>query len=133
MGLALDIAKLLAASPVDGGGGFGDLGTNIFSYKWGKKKDNQILVIPGIGVESPLKELYRNPSFQILVRGGKNSDHDATYSLAQDIYEFLVNKPENVQIGTCSYKGFDPTSDIAALGEDEDERPIFSLNFDTYI
>lgn len=131
MALALDIAKLLSNGP--NGGNFGELGIDIFSYKWGRRSDQQILVIPTSGLQSPLKDLYRNPSFQILVRGNRGCDHDKIYNLAQNVYDFLVNQPENVEIDGNCYKGFDPQSDIGILGEDDNERPVFSMNFDTYI
>ena len=50
--------------------GFGSLGTDIFGGEWGRC-DEQILVIEGIGTPADPKELYENPSVQILVRGDK--------------------------------------------------------------
>lgn len=126
MAIAEDVAKLLEQ------GGFGTLGTDIFAYKWGSKKENQILVMPGVGSASPLKDLYRNPSVQILVRGEKNKSHATYYQVAENISNYLSGLSENVEVNGVLYKGFDPETDIAALGEDGNERPIFSLNFETY-
>lgn len=127
MAIAKDIMKLISDN------GFGDVGTDIFSYKWGKRKCAQILVVPTGGPASPLKELYRNPTFQILVRGDRQSDHNLVYEKAESIYNLLVNQPPNTMIGDNCYKGFDPQSDIGSLGEDDNERAVFSMNFDTYI
>jgi hypothetical protein len=126
MAIAEDVALLLQSE------GFGTLGINIFAYKWGSSED-QVLVMPGVGSSSLLKDLYRNPSVQILIRGKRNVSHTIPYSLAERIYGFLSNLPENVSVNGNSYKGFDPESEIGVLGEDENERPVFSLNFNTYI
>lgn len=126
MAIAEDVGKLLEQ------GGFGVFGSDIFAYKWGNKKENQVLVLPGVGSLSPLKDLYRNPSVQILVRGEKNKSHSIYYQLAESIYDYLSNLPEVVTVNGNVYKGFDPEADIAALGEDGNERPVFSLNFETY-
>jgi hypothetical protein len=112
---------------------FGTLGADIFVYKWGLTEGHQILVMNTGGNASELKTLYRNPYFQILVRGEENKSREIYYEEAENIYNFLVSSPENITVDGYAYKGFEPTTDIMAIGEDENGRPIFSMNFETYI
>jgi len=126
MAIVEDVAKLLNDS-----GNFGSLGVNIFGYEWGNV-DSQILVMTGISVPSDLKDLYLEEAVQILVRGNKSESAKYAQATAAAIYEYLVGLSESNTVNGVEYKGFEPTSNIAQLGKDEDERHVFSLNFDTY-
>ena len=121
-----DIATLLNDN------GFGTLGTDLFGGEWGISVDAQTLVLDGVGTPSDLKELYEQPSVQILVRGEKNQAAHLVYSSAKAISDFLVTLAESVTINTTEYKGFEPSSNIAPLGKDANERHIYSMNFFTY-
>lgn len=121
-----DVAKLLED------GGFGSIGTDIFGYQWGGT-DKQTLVMRGPGTPSDLKDLYINDAVQILVRGSRNESPANVNALADSIYKYMVGQAENTTINGCVYKGFEPTSNVASIGADDNERHIFALNFDTFI
>ena len=111
--------------------GFGTLGTDLFGGEWGQV-DKQILVLGGAGTPSELKSLYEMPDIQILVRGNKSESDRHVYAIAKGVSDLLLSALDNVDInGTC-YTGFEPSSNIAPLGKDENERFIYSMNFTTY-
>ena len=105
------------------------LGTNLFGGEWSAGVDKQVLCIEGVGVPSEQKELYEQPSVQILVRGDKNQPDYRVYNMAKEISDFLLQQPECVKINDTDYKGFEVGSSIAPLGKDENERFVYSMNF----
>ena len=121
-----DITQLLSDN------GFGTLGTNLNGSEWLIGIDAQTLVLDGVGTPSDLKEVYEQPSVQILVRGAKQQAAHLVYSSAKAISDFLLSQSECVTINTTVYKGFEQGSNIAALGKDEDQRHSYSMNFYTY-
>lgn len=120
-----DIATLLDANAL------GTLGTDLFGGEWGDV-DKQTLVLDGVGTPSDLKQTFEQPGMQILVRGEKLQAAHLVYDVAKAIYDFLVTQPESVTINSTEYKGFEPSSNIAPLGKDANERHIYSMNFSTY-
>lgn len=108
---------------------------NLFGGEWGKP-DEQILVLEGVGVPSDLKESFENPGVQILVRGpvaGQEKSRDIdVYTKAKAVYDLLVSQDDSVLINDVCYTGFEPTSNIAPLGKDENERFMYSMNFTTF-
>jgi hypothetical protein len=111
--------------------GFGSLGDNIFGGEWGEA-DKQIACFGGPGTPSELKETYENPGLQILVRGNKREADHIVYTAAKAVSDFLLSLPDSIEISGVCYTGFEPTTDIANLGKDENERFIYSMNFSTY-
>lgn len=126
-----DVAFFLQAN------GFGTIGEDLAGGEWNKAVNGnpfnkQTLVLEGIGTPSDLKDLYENPSVQILVRGDKMEPDVDVYRRAHTISRFLLSQPENVDVnGTC-YKGFEEGSTIAPLGKDESQRFVYSMNFFTW-
>lgn len=112
--------------------GFGTLGTDLIGGAWLNKVDAQTLVLDGVGTPSILKSSYEQPSVQILVRGEKLGAAHLVYATAKAISDFLLMQTECVTINATVYKGFEQGSNIAALGKDENERHIYSMNFFTY-
>lgn len=121
--------------------GFGVVGDVIFGGEWGTTTgnidiDEQILVLDGVGVPSDLKDLFEQPSVQILVRGATRGMPDSAeievYSRAKQISNFLLSQPETIDINGNCYTGFEEGSNIAPLGKDENERFTYSMNFTTY-
>lgn len=105
---------------------------NIYGGEWNEDRDDQTLVLNGVAVPSELKDLYEQPSVQILVRG-KNGQADFTvYQEAKRISDFLLALPEQVEMGTTCYTGFEEETGITNLGKDEKQRFIYSMNFSTY-
>lgn len=121
-----DVATLLNDN------GLGQLGTDLFGGEWAINTDKQTLVLDGIGVPSELKELFEQPGVQIIVRGDKNEPAKNVYSTAKAIYDFLIMLSESVIINSVEYKGFEPSSNVAPLGKDANERHSYSMNFTTY-
>ncbi len=121
-----DIATLLSDNSL------GQLGDDLFGGEWLSGKDQQTLVLDGVGVPSDLKDSFEQPAVQILVRGDKNEASRSVYQRAKEIYDFLVTTSESVTINDTEYKGFEPGSNIAPLGKDKNERHIYSMNFTTY-
>jgi hypothetical protein len=120
-----DVAQLLEDN------GFGLLGADIFGGEWGEP-DKQILCLEGVGTPSDIKALYEQTSVQILVRGEKRArDHD-TYTVARAVSLFLLGLSECVAVNGTDYKGFEEGSNIAPLGQDTNERFMYSMNFYTY-
>jgi len=120
-----DVAALLNDNAL------GTLGTDLFGGEWGDT-DAQTLVLDGVGTPSNIKELYEQPSVQILVRGAKLQAAHLVYATAKAISDFLLSQSECVTINTTVYKGFEQGSNISALGKDKNERHIYSMNFFTY-
>ncbi|WP_096436492.1 minor capsid protein [Alteribacter populi] len=74
----------------------------------------------------------RQPSFQILVRGGPNGDADAE-AKAYEIFDTLANR-RDVNIGADSLSIITPVGSAPFyIGEDEIYRPIYSMNFNAVI
>lgn len=108
-----------------------DLGTDLFSGEWGEP-DKQALVLDGIAPPSDLVFTYEEVGIQILVRGDKNESANEVYLVAKTISDYLLNLPDGWDINGCGYKSFEPTSNIAALGKDANERHTYSMNFTTF-
>jgi Bacteriophage minor capsid protein len=72
------------------------------------------------------------PTIQILVRG-RPRDYDSAESKAHELFNALANKKET-RIGDASVVVIRPNgSSPIFIGLDENERPIFSINFNTVI
>jgi hypothetical protein len=123
--VSVDIAQLLHDNA------FGVLTTNLFAMEWGQDRDDQILVLDSPGFDSPMKEVYENPIFQILVRGKPDADMITAHDLLRSIHEFLIAQPTQ-DIGTTEYLQYEPISTIAGLGRDKENRGIFSISYFTY-
>jgi hypothetical protein len=113
----------------------GKIDSDLFGGEWGSC-DKQTLCLEGVGVPSELKQTYENPGIQILCRGekaGQEGGRDIdVYAQAKAVSDFLLNLDERVTINDVCYTGFEPSSNIAPLGKDENERFIYSMNFTTY-
>ena len=105
------------------------LGSTLFGGEWNAGTDKQALCIEGVGVPSDQKELYEQPSVQILVRGDKLQADYHVYRMAKEISDFLLQQSECVTINATTYKGFEVGSTISPLGKDENERFVYSMNF----
>ncbi len=123
--VSVDIATLLEDN------GLGVFGTDLFAMAWGEGVDKQVLIMDTPGRDSPLKGLYENPTFQVLVRGAKNDDLNTAYVTIRDIHEFLIAQPSQDIDGT-GYLEYEPLSTIAGLGRDKNDRAIFSMNYFTF-
>lgn len=105
------------------------LGSNLFGGEWNADTDKQVLCVEGVGAPSDHKQIYEQPSVQILVRGDKGQPDYRVYNMAKEISDFLLQQSECVTINNTDYKGFEVGSTIGPLGKDENERFSYSMNF----
>jgi len=105
-------------------------GVDLFGGEWGKP-DEQVLVMDGSAPASELKDVYEEVSVQILVRGEPRVAPFKVYRRAKELSDFLLNL-NDFEVNGCGYKDFEPTSNIAPLGKDKNERHTYSMNFTTY-
>lgn len=120
-----DIANILDNA------GLGTIGQDIFMFAWGEEAQQQLLIIETGGFEAELQESLERLSFQVLYRGKKAESSLIGYAKIRAVYEYL-NEQLNVIIdGTC-YPQFNPLAPPAGIGQDTEDRFIFSMNYTTY-
>jgi len=127
--VSIDIITFLATN------GFGTIGTanaDLFAMAWGEGVDKQILVMDTGGIDTDLKLVVENPTFQILARGDKNIDLNLTYQVIRSAHEFLISAKDPVISGTAYIGGFEPRGIINSLGRDQNDRAMFSANYFTF-
>ena len=110
---------------------FGNIGYGIFGGEWGDD-DAQILVLSGGGQVAAPKDQYLNVEVQFLIRGDKRQSDREVYGVAKQVYDFLILAPDSLDINGVCFTGFEPTTNLASLGKDENERFIYAMNFSTY-
>lgn len=110
-------------------GGFPD--AELFGGEWGAPHQ-QILVLNSGGPASDLKEVYEVPDFQILVRGDNTDSDRDVYARAKSVFNYLCGLGNSVCINDTNYQGFEPMSNLAPLGKDDNSCFIYSMNFRTY-
>ena len=120
-----DIAKFLETS------GEGTIGVDIFMFGWGEQEESQILIMETGGFDPELQESLERPSFQILVRGNKAESALTAYNKIRSVYELLLAQLNLIIDGTC-YPQFNPLAPPAGIGQDDEDRYIFSINYTTY-
>ena len=123
--IAQDIANFLSTND------FGTLGTDIFMFVWGKDQEEQLLILETPGFEAELQESLERLSFQILYRGKKSKSALESYEKIRAVYEFLNIQLNVIIDGTC-YPQFNPLAPPAGIGQDDEDRFIFSMNYSTY-
>lgn len=122
-----DIMKLLHDN------GYGVQGTDLFAMQWGSdSQDEQILVMDNGGLDPPLKDMYEQPVFQILVRGKKNGSAKVVHDRIRAIHEFLIVQDADTTINSTNYLEFEPLSSLSPVGKDENDRMVWSSNYYTY-
>lgn len=75
----------------------------------------------------PGTAVYDRPGIMVYVRGVANG-YTAAYEMAADISTYLHNK-HNETINSTRYISIFRVGDINWLGFDENQRPMFSINF----
>jgi len=123
--VSVDIVYLLNAA------GQGVSGVDLFAMAWAEGVDAQTLILDNAGQDSPMKETYEAPGFQLLVRGEKGEDLNTAYTKIRTIHEYLIGEPAQTVDGT-DYNGFEPLSTITGLGRDDNDRAVFSMNYYTF-
>ncbi len=110
---------------------------NFFAGEWGmaatgEEIDSQVCVYETGGFDSPLRLLYEQPTFQIIVRGKRGENNQTPYNLLRQIHEYLIGLEEPVDINGACYLGFEPQGAIVQLGRDENDRFMYSINYYSY-
>jgi hypothetical protein len=122
---AYNVATLLQT------GGLGTMGSTIFVGKDPAMKTATITCYDFGSATPPNPKFNRNePRVQIIVAGNVN-DYNGAYTKAKQIKDNLLGR-DNITIGTDIYFGFRIVSDIASLGYDANNRPMFSVVFKFY-
>ncbi len=103
----------------------------LFGGEWGAPH-KQILVLNSGGPASELKQVYEVSDFQILVRGDKTNSDRTVYARAKAVYNYLCSVSGRVCVNDTGYQSFEPTSNLAPLGRDDNGCFIYSMNFRTY-
>lgn len=107
--------------------GLGTLGVDLFVGMLPTKPDICISVLDAPG-RSPDPRYQRDePSLQILVRGARR-DYDVAYGVAKSVKDEL-NGIDPIVLDSKDYVLFVMIGNIIPVGPDENERPVFSLNF----
>ena len=109
-------------------GAFGVLtGWSINIGRWPDAPDTAILV-QTTGGRNPFPHLlYNEPTVQVLVRGTK-SGYQAARTKAEAVQARLTGMSSVNLLGDI-YRSSNQMGDIMYLGQDENTRPMFSMNF----
>jgi hypothetical protein len=127
MALVDEIGTRLTAASVGGLPGSTQTYT-IYYRELTETPDKQIAIVPTGGSQQEHAEAVERPSFQVLVRGAANSSTDLEAKV-NDVVDAL-----NLWDGTISgrrYIDIQRSGDILYLGRDENQRPMYSVNFGT--
>jgi len=111
--------------------GVGVFGTTLFVGKLPRKPDAAVSVMQSGGKAANPKWLLDRPSMQVMVRGNKN-DYPGTYSKAVAVKNALLGFPSQV-INSDRWVQVNMLGDIMNLGFDEEDRALFTLNWELII
>lgn len=117
----------------DGVGTFASEAANVWSIRVSlmPTSPNRCIVIYDSGGAPPNpKFLLDEPTVNIRIRGNK-LDYKATYAKALSVRDALLGRSP-VTVNTTRYIGFFAASDVAFIGYDDNQRPLFSLNIRMY-
>lgn len=119
-----DTALYLAALP--GFGAFGGAsGWPIYLGREPLEPVDVVTVYDTGGSPGPLID-FRKPTVQVRVRADK---YDDGWQKINEAYEALV-QPVDVTVTDAVILGWVPTSEIAYIGRDDRDRPLFTVNFE---
>ncbi len=111
--------------------GIGVKGTTLFVGRLPTVPDLAIAAVLTGGTAPNPKWLLDFPSVQVLVRGDKGG-YQAAYTKAQSAKDALLGFPSQ-DINGDRFVSITQLGDLAALGFDESNRPLFSLNLSLII
>ncbi len=125
---ARHIATLLEASSV----GLGlALGTDLFIAEELDSPDSIVTVYNTGGFAPQSNYEYLKPTVQVRVRGAKNTSSETSYTTAENIIDALHGVYEQTVSGT-RYVQILALGDIFSLGKDENNRFIYTVNFEIH-
>lgn len=111
-----------------------EMGVNLAGGEWLEGIDAQILLLEGVGVQASLPRYFEKPGLQMLARGEKRMADHHVYTMIKTVYDVLVayKEADGQDPDNCLANGFFiPSSTLSPLGKDENERFVYSVNFQT--
>lgn len=102
-------------------------GTDLFVSEMPDTPDECVVVYDSGGDDSDPHITYERPTIQIRVRGNKGAYTD-TYDIVNNIKTILHGLTGEI-LNSARYIGIWIVGDILSLGQDDNKRPIFSINF----
>jgi len=105
-------------------------GTDIFIGVMPDSPDNCVCIIDAGGYAPQPNYTYLRPSFQVSVRGSRQGYQDA-WDDAQTIRDALHGVAGET-INSTYYSQILATSDIMFVGNDDNDRPLFIINFEAH-
>lgn len=104
-------------------------GTDLHVHKYPESPDQLVSVQDTGGYDPIAQYVYDKPTVQVIVRGGKGTRaYTTAWALAKGVRDALHAKVNETWNGT-RYIAIYSVGDILDLGEDENSRPLLSLNF----
>lgn len=103
------------------------LGTDLFYGREPASPDAVVSIFDSPGLEPQAGYTFLQPRVQVRIRGDK-MDYDTAYTLAETIRNILHELTPQTINGT-KYISVLATSDIEALGDDDNDRPSFVCTF----
>ena len=91
------------------------------------KPDTCIVIRDTGGTNANPKYLLNYPSIQVMVRGSQNG-YVTAYDKCENIRDVLLGLPSQ-DIGADRWVAINAMGGINGLGEDDNNRPLLSLNF----
>jgi len=120
---AHDIAIYLTALGVGTFGGVAAWSINVGAEP---ETPDEAVTVYDTGGNAPMPDIeLRDTTLQVRVRGPVYAD---AYEKANEIYGFLTQETTR-EIGEARYIGIWATSDIGAIGRDDNNRFLFTANF----
>jgi hypothetical protein len=103
-------------------------GWGLFVGKMPTTPDTVIACIVSGGQPSNPKYLIDYPSVQVIIRGARNNGYEDAYNKATAVKDALLGLPSQVIEGD-NWVAINQIGDIATLGFDANNCPMFSVNF----
>jgi hypothetical protein len=104
------------------------LGTDLFVFEEPSSPDEVVTIYDTGGIAPHPNYEYLSPSVQIRVRG-KKFDTQGAYTICEGIRNVLHGLINQI-IGGARYVQILAMGDIISLGFDENNRPVYTVNFE---
>ena len=102
--------------------------TDLFVGTMPDSPDLCLVIRDTAGFKPESRYEWKRPGAQIVVRGAEGG-YRAAYTLIKAAYDAL-HAQNNLTINSTVYKLIEAAHEPIYLGEDDKERPMFSLNFE---
>ena len=121
---AQDVSTLLVAASLSL-----TLGTNLFCFEEPDSPDAVVTCYDTGGLDPEPGYVYLKPTVQVRIRGSKKTTKWATaYTLTEGIRNAL-HGVQNQTVGGTKYIQILAQGDILSLGVDDNNRPLYTINF----